>query len=91
MNNASSGMMSASTCINNTSSLFCLTVRLAAMVQPASRLATRRALNDVSAIQSEEKRVAIFSPVALIARACYAPGCHFIFVFDESLSGFHVG
>jgi len=63
--------------------LLCLTVRLAAMVQPACRVATTRAVDDVSAIQSEEKRVAILGAVALIALARDAPGCHFTFVFDE--------
>jgi hypothetical protein len=53
------------------------------MVQPACRIATTRAIDHVCTIQSEEKRVAILSPVALIALARDAPGCHFTFVFEE--------
>jgi hypothetical protein len=68
---------------HTTALLLCLTVRLAAMVQPACRIAATRAVDNVSPIQSEEKRVAILDPVALIALARDAPGCHFTFVFDE--------
>jgi hypothetical protein len=63
--------------------LLCFTVRLAAMVQPACRIATTRTVDDVCTIQSEEKRVTILGPIALIALACDASGCHFTLVFDE--------
>jgi hypothetical protein len=71
--------------------LLCLTVRLAAMVKPACRIATTPAVDDVSVIQSEEKRVTILGAVALIALARDAPGCHFTFVFNEYLPGLDVG
>jgi hypothetical protein len=53
------------------------------MVEPTCRIATACTVDDVSVIQPKEKRVAVLGPVALIALARDAPGCHFTFVFDK--------
>jgi hypothetical protein len=61
------------------------------MVEPTCGIATACAVDDVSVIQSEEKRVAILGAVALIALARDTPRCHFAFVFDEQFPGWDVG